>query len=181
MWPDVVSGQVFLQRCKVQTFLVLDWLYDLGAVGVVITNLITIKTRNKKMMKSKNKKTQRNTVGHYGFVLGILLSFALGFYGFAITAQLKVALTAALVLCGISVAIQNITEEEAKKFMFYTVTLIIAVGLGATQSVLTALGTIGIIPIGAFVSSVLIYLMIFLVSAAITVGFRQIYELARTK
>lgn len=127
------------------------------------------------------KKKQRNTVGHYSFVLGILVSFALGFYGYLITGGLKTVLTAVLVLCGVGVAIQNITGDEAKKFMFYTVTLIIAVGLGATQSVLTALGTIGIIPIGAFVASILVYLMMFLLSAAITVGFRQIYELARTK
>ena len=106
-------------------------------------------------------------LGHYAFLLGIILAIIVGLFEKAINPTVAVT---ALVFLGLIVGFMNITTKESTPFLIATIAVLVAGGSG--------LDVIGY-GIGPMLVNVLQKIVIFVAPAAIIVALKQIYTLAQ--
>ena len=106
-------------------------------------------------------------LGHYAFLVGIVLAVIAGLFKNAISIEIA---TLILVLLGLVVGFLNVSAKETTPFLIATIALLVA---GSAN-----LGDIGY-NIGPKVVSVLGYIVIFVAPAAIVVSLKAIYALAQ--
>ncbi len=115
-------------------------------------------------------------IGHYSFVLGVILALLLGLAA----PQLGAAtswLTSLLVVLGLIVGFLNVGGREAKDFLAIATMLVIVLWAGGT-----ATGNIGLQSIqwiGPWLAGVVQYSMTFIVPAVLVVALKGIWGLAQ--
>lgn len=110
-------------------------------------------------------KFNKSTIGHWIFLVGILLSLALGFF---FPASSVVA--GLLVLLGIVVGLWNITADEVNAFLVASIALIISAE------------SMKFIPlVGAIVSNIVQYITLFVAPAAFVVALISVWKLASAR
>lgn len=106
-------------------------------------------------------------LGHYAFLIGIILAIIGGLFQDVIEPNLLISL---LVVLGFVVGLLNITTKETSNFLIATIALMIAGG--ANFDILTY-------GIGPIIVAILEKVVIFVAPAAIIVALKQIYMLAQ--
>jgi len=104
-------------------------------------------------------------IGHWAFLIGVLLSIVLGviFPG-------KTAIASILVLLGILVGFLNITSTEVNSFLLAAVALIVSAK------------SFELIPlVGTTMNNVLQYIVIFVAPAAVIVSLIAVWKLAKER
>lgn len=104
-------------------------------------------------------------IGHWAFLIGVLLSIVLGviFPGKSIVASI-------LVLLGIIVGLLNITSDEVHGFLLAAVALIVSAK------------SFELIPlVGTAINNVLQYIVIFVAPAAVIVSLIAVWKLAKDR
>ncbi len=116
-------------------------------------------------------------IGHYSFIVGVVLALVLGLAGQYLGAA-QAWLISLLVVLGLVVGFINVTGKETKEFL--TVVTILAVVLyvsGGTASISSV--KFGVVDLGTYLAGVLTYAMAFIVPAVIVVALKQIYQLGK--
>lgn len=111
-----------------------------------------------------------NSLGSWAFILGVIIAIIAGLAAGAIdvTAQGYVAIV--LVILGLVVGFLNIGAKEVTDFLIAAIAL---VAVGAAN-----LGTIPVI--GAYLSTMVLYIAAFVAPAALVVALKAIYAMGRT-
>ncbi|MBU0461818.1 MAG: hypothetical protein KJ574_04490 [Nanoarchaeota archaeon] len=105
----------------------------------------------------------KQNVGHYAFIIGVILAIIAGI---VVTANPWVVL--ALVVLGLIVGFMNVTAKETTEFLVAAIALIAAGTANLT-----------VIPyIGAYLTSILGYISVFVAPAAIVVALKAVKDLA---
>ncbi len=105
-------------------------------------------------------------VGHYAFFLGAILAIIAGLFSGLVSDEIVLTL---LVILGAIVGLLNITAKETTPFLVATVALMLA-----------GVVNLGLIPVvGVYLRSILTNIVVFVVPAAIIVGLKSIYDLAK--
>ncbi|MBI2546722.1 hypothetical protein HYV81_06100 [Candidatus Woesearchaeota archaeon] len=115
-------------------------------------------------------------IGHYSFVLGVILAVLLGIAASSLGAA-TVWLTSLLVVLGLIVGLLNVGGREAKDFLAIATMLVIVLWAGGT-----ATGGIGLEKIqwiGPWLAGVVQYSMAFIVPAVLVVALKGIWGLAQ--
>ncbi|MBI4148929.1 hypothetical protein HY491_00630 [Candidatus Woesearchaeota archaeon] len=108
-------------------------------------------------------------VGHYSYIVGVILAVVLGIAGTALGAAAIGWLSSLLVVLGLIVGFMNVTGRETKDFLMVSVILVIVAGLGSAGD---ALG--GVQLIGAFLAGVFKQLLAFVVPATVVVSLKEV-------
>lgn len=116
-------------------------------------------------MKTKSKK---NLAGAWAFLIGVILTIALGLFSDYIGAAAYKAILIMLVVLGIVIGLLNITVKESSKFLLTALVLILVAYVG--QSVMSIIPQIGKI-LGA--------LLVLFVPATIIVTLKSIFDIAK--
>ena len=116
----------------------------------------------------------KNTIGSYAFIVGVVLAIVLGVASSVLGAEVKPILTSILIILGIVVGFMNITEKEVKDFLLTVAVLIVAVGIGGGSS-----GLADVMYIGKYLAGIFAQLLAFVVPAAIVVCLKTIHKLAQ--
>jgi len=114
------------------------------------------------------KKTGTNwtQVGHYAFFLGAILAIIAGLFSGLIENTIVITL---LVILGAIVGLLNVSMKETTPFLVAAIALM----LGGVVN-------LGLIPVvGDYLRSILTNIVVFVVPAAIIVGLKTIYQLAK--
>ena len=115
-------------------------------------------------------------IGHYSFVLGVILAVLLGIAASSLGAA-TAWLTSLLVVLGLIVGLLNVGGREAKDFLAIATMLVIVLWAGGT-----APGDIGLEKIqwiGPWLAGVVQYSMAFIVPAVLVVALKGIWGLAQ--
>ena len=106
-------------------------------------------------------------VGHYSFIVGILLAVIVGLVP-SLRGDLSIII---MLVLGVVVGLLNITAREVSVFLIASVALIMASSVGATA--------FRAVPsIGEYLTAILGNILIFVAPAAIIVALKAIYALA---
>lgn len=121
------------------------------------------------------------TVGHYSFVVGVVLAIVLGLLSaFDMSGAYTPWLAALLVLCGLVVGFLNVTDKETKDFLLVATVLIIAAGIGGAGASIAKLGEPAMIGIlGKLVTSIFTQLLAFVVPATVVVALKEVIALSK--
>jgi len=113
-------------------------------------------------------------VGHYSFIIGVILAVVLGVASAALGGAAVAWLSSLLVVLGLIVGFMNITGKETKEFLTVsTILVIVAFAGGASGS----LG--GVQYIGQYLSGIFNQLLAFVVPATVVVALKDILSLAQ--
>src|SRR3989344_4461221 len=113
-------------------------------------------------------------VGHYSYIIGVILAVVLGIAGAALGPSAVGWLSSLLVVLGLIVGFINVTGRETKDFlMVSTILVIVAWACGAAE----ALG--GVELIGAFLAGIFNQLLAFVVPATIVVALKEVLALTQ--
>ena len=120
------------------------------------------KELKEKLIPTSIQAIQWNKIGHWIFLIGILVAVAAGFVGIPYLAIMLIA-------AGLIVGLLNITSGEVHEFLTASIALLLvgAAGLGAVTSV------------GAVVESILKNIVVFVGPAALVVALKSIWGLAK--
>lgn len=115
------------------------------------------KTKSKEVMNMDAK------IGHWAFIVGIVIAIIAGL----VPAWQTAIVTWVLVILGLIVGLLNITAKESVEFLVATIALML-------------IGSAGAIPaLGIIVLSILANIVAFVAPAALVVALKSVYELAR--
>lgn len=116
---------------------------------------------------AKKSGTNWTQVGHYAFFLGVILAVIAGLFAGLISDEIVLTL---LVVLGAIVGLLNITAKETTGFLIAAIALMLA-----------GVVNLGLIPVvGVYLRSILTNIVVFVVPAAIIVGLKTIYSLAKS-
>ncbi len=115
-------------------------------------------------------------IGHYSFVLGVLIALLLGFAA-ASLGEATPWLTSLLVVLGLVVGFLNVGGREAKDFLAIATMLVIVLWAGGTATGNIGLQSIQVI--GTRLAGIVQYLMAFIVPAVVVVALKGIWGLAQ--
>ena len=104
-------------------------------------------------------------VGHYAFIIGILIAVIAGLFPEAIAGT-----TLLLVILGVIVGFMNVTAKETTEFLVASITLIVAGSAG--------LRVITWANLGVYFSQILGNIAVFVAPAAIVVAIKAVFTLA---
>ena len=116
-------------------------------------------------------KSQMDQVGYWAFVVGVIVAVLAGMAegaGSAMTVDTTAAIGAALVVLGVIVGWFNVKEKAHMAFMMAAVTLIV----GATA----AFTLLNPLVIGAYITAMLKYIVLFVSPAAILVALKIFWK-----
>src|SRR3989338_3942161 len=115
--------------------------------------------------KSKSAPRELHRIDHYAFFIGLLVSVIAGLFRDLVAPEVLVT---TLVLLGFLVGIFNLTAKETVPFLIASIALMLA-----------GIVNLGLIPgVGLYLRSILSNIVVFVVPAAILVGFKTIWQLA---
>lgn len=118
------------------------------------------------VMAKRQKRSRDSNVGHWAFLIGVLLATIAGF-----VPQLQTPkVTLILALLGLLVGLLNITAKETQAFLVASVALVIAADAAAD-----------IISLGVLLSVILGNIVTFVFPATLLVAFTSIWKLASEK
>ncbi|MBI2543248.1 MAG: hypothetical protein HYW24_03620 [Candidatus Aenigmarchaeota archaeon] len=118
------------------------------------------------MAKARGNALGSLRIGEWAFLVGVLLAIVLGLFPTALSVT---TVASVLVVLGVIVGLVNIGTRESQGFLVAAVALLVAGSAGY-----------GAIPgIGDYLSSILMNISTFVAPAAVIVGLKAIYELAR--
>ncbi len=122
-----------------------------------------VKKEVKEGVTSAFQMVQWHKIGHWIFLIGILVAIAAGFVAIPYLAIM-------LIVAGLIVGLLNITAGEVHEFLTASIALLLvgAAGLGAVTLV------------GAVVESILKNIVVFVAPAALVVALKSIWTLARS-
>jgi hypothetical protein len=113
-------------------------------------------------------------VGHYSFVIGVIIALLLGVATPYLGGITVGWLTSLLVVLGLIVGFLNVSHQESKEFVLLATVLVITAGMGSAGDTLASVGFIGI-----FLRDVFVQLLAFVVPATIIVALKGVLQLAR--
>ena len=113
------------------------------------------------------KKSKKNLIGAWAFLIGVVLAIVLGLFNTALGANSTYILWI-LVVLGILVGLLNVTSKESSKFLLASLALVIVSYMG--QGVLSIIPQIG---------SILSAFLVLFVPATIIVALRNLFDLAK--
>ena len=113
-------------------------------------------------------------IGHYSFIIGVIIAVVLGLASSALGASAAAWLTSLLVVLGLIVGYLNVTGKETKEFMMVATVLIIAAFAGGASSTLG-----GVQYVGLYLSGIFDQILAFVVPAAVVVGLKEIWNLGQ--
>ena len=112
------------------------------------------------------KQSSRSNLGHYAFLVGILIAIIIGL--FPTTETIRSAVTVILVVLGIVVGLLNITARETTESLVAAIALMTA----------SAANYMVIPNLGGVLQTILEYIVTFVAPAAIIVSLKTIKQLA---
>ena len=115
-------------------------------------------------------------IGHYSFIIGVIIAVVLGLASSALGASAAAWLTSLLVVLGLIVGYLNVTGKETKEFMMVATVLIIASFAGGASSTLS-----GVQFIGEYLSGIFGSIMAFVVPAVVVVGLKDVWNLGQNQ
>lgn len=113
-------------------------------------------------------------VGHYAFLVGILLAFVLALFSTKLDNETTSLLLLVLVVLGIIVGLLNITAKEMTEFLVAAIALIVMASVSGALVVIDQY----VVGLGTLFQSILSYIAIFVSPAALIVAIKAIVELA---
>jgi len=116
-------------------------------------------------------------IGHYSFVIGVIIALVLGLIPAAtLGATATAALGSILIVLGLIVGFLNVADKQTKDFLLVATVLVIVAGIGGASATLGSIEFIGDYVAGIFKS-----LLTFLIPATVVVALKDILALARVK
>ena len=114
------------------------------------------------------KKSKKNVVGVWAFLIGVILAIGIGLFSEFLAATAYKTVLGVLVVLGIIIGLLNISTKENSQFLLAGLVLVVVGYMGQ--------GILGIIP---QLSKILSSLLILFVPATIIVALRTVFEVAR--
>lgn len=128
--------------------------------------------KNLKLNAKQIKKSGIASLGHYIFLVGVLLAVAVALYPFP--QGTKAVMAIVLIVAGLVVGLINITSEETVPFLVAAIALIVSSGFAGAF--------LGSVPqVGQSLQAVFVHILIFVSPAALVVALKTIYSLAKRK
>jgi len=129
----------------------------------------------KNYIKKGGVQRMQKKIGHYSFVVGVVLALLLGLASQPLLGTGLIPwLASLLVVCGLIVGFLNVTGRETKEFLIVATVLVIVAGLGGASTSLA-----GVALIGPYLNAVFIQLLAFVVPATVVVALKDIWNLAQ--
>lgn len=116
-------------------------------------------------------------VGHYSFVVGVILAVILGLVPASVLGVAYAWLASLLVLLGLIVGFLNVAGKETKEFLLVAAVLIIAAGIGTGAG--AVLESVTVLGIGGYLSGLFTQILAFIVPATIVVALKDILALTK--
>lgn len=116
-------------------------------------------------------------VGHYAFLVGILLALVLALFSTALSNQVTSIMMLGLVVLGVLVGFLNITAKETTEFLVAAIALIVMASVSSTLVIIDNY----IRGLGSLMQSVLSFIAVFVVPAALIVAIKAIIQLAENE
>ena len=114
---------------------------------------------------------EMSKLGSYAFIIGVVIAILAGIGAAGILGGLAVWVPLLLVILGLLVGYLNITDKETDKFLIAGIALVV---LGTTAQGLAVIPSIGI-----YMAGIVEQVAIFVAPAALIVGLKSIYGLAK--
>jgi hypothetical protein len=124
--------------------------------------------KNKKGGKEMPTKTKKNVIGTWSFLIGIILTIALGLFSDYLGSNTYRVILVVLVVLGIAIGLLNISAKESTKFLLTALVLVLVASIGYSD--------IAIIP---QIGKILGALLVLFVPATIIVALKSIFDIAR--
>lgn len=118
-------------------------------------------------------KSKENLVGAYAFLIGTILSIAMGLFQEYLGSSASNLPYALLVVLGIIVGFLNVGDKDSTTFLFASLALVIVSGFG--QSTLIYVSKI---PILSSLNAILAALLVLFVPATIIVALKTVFAIA---
>ena len=113
-------------------------------------------------------KSKKNLIGAWAFLIGVILTIAIGLFSDYLGATTHKTILIILVVLGIAVGVLNITSKEGSKFLLTALVLVLVAYIG--QSVMSIIPQLGKI-LGA--------MLVLFVPATIIVALKEIFDIAK--
>lgn len=113
-------------------------------------------------------------VGHYAFLVGILLALVLALFSTALSSNVTSVMMLGLVLIGVLVGFLNISAKEVTEFLVAAIALIVMASVSQTLVVIDMY----IAGLGTLMQSILSFIAVFVAPAALIVAIKAIIKLA---
>ena len=110
-------------------------------------------------------------IGHYSFIVGVILAIVLGLVSLGTATPW---LSSLLVVLGLIVGFMNVTGKETKEYLLVATVLIIAAGVGGASN---TLGSVNVI--GGYLSGIFVQILAFVVPATVVVALKDIWALGK--
>ena len=117
-------------------------------------------------------------VGHYSFLVGVILALVLGLFSEQISATWSLRIMFVLVILGLIVGLLNIQHKEMSEFLIASIALMV---VAPAMNVVALTLDKFVLGSGAYLRSMLSYLIIFIVPAILIVAVKVIVELAEKR
>lgn len=115
-------------------------------------------------------------IGNYAFLIGIVIALVMGIAGgMGILQGLEVYIPLVLVILGLVIGLLNIHDKHVSDFLIATIAVIL---VGGTAAGLLTLDQV-VAPLGTICQMVVGYIVALAAPAALVVGLKQIFNLAK--
>ena len=113
-------------------------------------------------------------IGHYSFIIGVIIAVVLGLASSALGPQATAWLASLLVVLGLIVGFLNVSGKETKEFMMVATVLIIAAFAGGASNTLG-----GVQIIGPYLAGIFDNVLAFVIPAVVIVGLKDVWNLGQ--
>ncbi|PIN86903.1 hypothetical protein COV19_02755 [Candidatus Woesearchaeota archaeon CG10_big_fil_rev_8_21_14_0_10_44_13] len=113
-------------------------------------------------------------VGHYSFLVGLLLALVLALFSTALNSDVTSIMMLGLVILGVLVGFLNITAKEVTEFLVAAIALIVMASISQSLVVIDMYIT----GLGTLMQSTLSFIAVFVAPAALIVAIKAIIKLA---
>jgi len=118
----------------------------------------------------------KKKVGHYAFIVGVVVAILLGLASANLDANTVAWLTSLLVVAGLLVGFINVTGKDTKDFLLTATILVLVASFGADK-----LGLEGVHYIGDYLSGIFQQMLAFIVPATVVIALEEVLQLAKAK
>jgi uncharacterized membrane protein YcaP (DUF421 family) len=118
------------------------------------------------------KKRGNGQIGHYAFLIGVLLALVLGAASAYLSVTVVAWLTSLLVIAGLLVGYFEVKPAQLKEFLLFATVLVIAAGMGSASQTLGS-----VLHIGMFLQGIFDHLLAFVVPATVIAALRGVLHI----